>query len=198
MILGFDVPMQVFITMSGFRGGNQDILVSLVKLKSGTNNTDTCLLNIEEMWMACIFQTLTAKDMDVYYLLGACGRWSTRHLNVIPPIRQGLKGSDSAPAEACGGREAFHDLLLSPYPEICKWVKAVRDSFNDLRKSPDPVLRVCVTPIWYTPTLAEWWSSFSCCLVSKVIISSNISFVSVFGMSTSSTTRFMDPNSSNT
>ncbi|OJI79386.1 hypothetical protein ASPTUDRAFT_130632 [Aspergillus tubingensis CBS 134.48] len=119
----------------------ESTFVTLVELKSSTTNADACLLNIQEMWMACIFQTLTAKHLDEYLPLGVCRMRSTRHLNVVPPIWQGFTGNDSAPAEACGGREAFQNLLLSPDPEIRRWAKAVRDSFNDLRNSPDPILR---------------------------------------------------------
>ena len=40
-----------------------------------------------------------------------------------------------------GGRATFSAFLQSSDPGIRRWAKQVRDAFNELRNSPDPVLR---------------------------------------------------------
>ncbi|PLB49413.1 hypothetical protein P170DRAFT_495390 [Aspergillus steynii IBT 23096] len=125
-------------------GAYEDIrstFVTLISRDSITCEADRCLLNIQEMWMACLFQTLTPKHLDEYLPPTARKLWSGRHLNVVPPIWQGFTGDNHVSAEAAGGRQTFSDLILSPDPAIREWARDMRDTFNELRNSPDPLLR---------------------------------------------------------
>ena len=115
--------------------------VTLISRNPIACEADRCLLNIQEMWRACLFQTLTPKHLDKYLPPTAGKLWSGRHLNVVPPIWQGLTGDTRVSAEAAGGRQTFSGFILSPDPEIREWARSMRDTFNELRSSPDPLLR---------------------------------------------------------
>lgn len=102
---------------------------------------DQCLLNLLEMWMACLFQTLTARDLDKY-LSPSIGRSSAgRHLNVVPPIWQRFQDETVPERKEVFDRPSFQALLHSEDAAIRSWAQKARDSYNDLRNSPDPELR---------------------------------------------------------
>lgn len=68
--------------------------------------------------------------------------WAGSHLNVAVPIWQGFTGVDSdAIKNAVGGRLFFQQHLTSSNENIRKWAKSARDSFNNIRNTPDPILR---------------------------------------------------------
>ncbi|OQE14386.1 hypothetical protein PENFLA_c038G10811 [Penicillium flavigenum] len=100
-----------------------------------------CLLNLLEMWMACLFRTLTARDLD-RYLPPSVGRSSAgRHLNVVPPIWQRFQDETVPDMREIFDRSSFRSLLQSNDAAVRSWAQKARDSYNDLRNSPDPQLR---------------------------------------------------------
>ncbi|GIJ83625.1 hypothetical protein Asppvi_002450 [Aspergillus pseudoviridinutans] len=114
--------------------------VTLAVHKITSSRDDQFILNFQEMWMACVFQTMTAKHLEEYLPESINKAWSGRHLNVAPPIWQGF-GDLAAWKEAIGGTEAFKDFLNSPDSAIRGWAWDLRHAFNDLRNSPDPIHR---------------------------------------------------------
>lgn len=112
------------------------------------HDAPTCLrgqlfLNLQEMWMALVFQTLTSLSLDEFLPKYMNTFWSGNHLNVALPLWQGFTGNEAQDAmkDATGGRASFKQYLMSDDPTIRQWAENARDSFNDLRNSPDPVLR---------------------------------------------------------
>ncbi|KAF7622865.1 hypothetical protein AFLA_010185 [Aspergillus flavus NRRL3357] len=67
--------------------------------------------------------------------------WSGHHLNVALPLWQGFTDEDQAVNEAVGGRISFQQHLFSEDPTIRQWAESARDAFNDIRNSPDALLR---------------------------------------------------------
>lgn len=101
---------------------------------------DSCkyLLNLHEMWMACLFQTLTSRDLEKY-LPGVVKIWSAgHHLNIVPPIWQSFSDGDDFEGLT---REKFQAMLMSENKETREFARDARDAFNDLRNSPDLKLR---------------------------------------------------------
>jgi hypothetical protein len=115
--------------------------VTLAVHKITSSRDDQFILNFQEMWMACVFQTMTAKHLEEYLPESVNKAWSGRHLNVAPPIWQGFTGDLAAWKEAIGGTETFEDFLDSPDSAIRGWAWDLRHAFNDLRNSPDPTHR---------------------------------------------------------
>lgn len=112
------------------------------------HDAPTCLkrqlfLNLQEMWMSLVFQTLTSLSLDEYLPKDVNTFWSGNHLNVALPLWQGFTGNETQDAmkDATGGRASFQQYLMSDDPTIRQWAENARDSFNDIRNSPDPVLR---------------------------------------------------------
>lgn len=89
-------------------------------------------LNFQEMWMACVFQTMTEKHLAEYLPDSVNKAWTGWHLNVVPPIWQGFTWDLTAWKEAIGGTAAFEDILNSPDPAIRGWAWDLRHAFNDL------------------------------------------------------------------
>jgi hypothetical protein len=96
------------------------------------------LLNLQEMFMSCVLQTLRSTDLQFFLPDETPKPWSGLHLNVVLPLFQGFTDGDSTGPVT---RQNFADALHSPNDEVRKWAKLCRDSFNDLRDSPDPRLR---------------------------------------------------------
>ncbi|KAL4788001.1 hypothetical protein BJX76DRAFT_353554 [Aspergillus varians] len=98
---------------------------------------------MQEMWMSLIFQTLTSHRLDEYLPKSVKRLWSGKNLNVALPLWQGFTGNKEQRAmeDACGGRLSFQQYLLSDDLAIRQWAEHARDSFNDIRNSPDPILR---------------------------------------------------------
>lgn len=99
------------------------------------------LLNIAEMWMCCIFQTLNSVHLDKYLPENIQKPWAGRHLNVALPLWQSFSNSLEDKTEAMGGRAAFTSFLQSPNPETRGWAENLREGFNQLRNSPDCEIR---------------------------------------------------------
>ncbi|CAG8934789.1 unnamed protein product [Penicillium salamii] len=102
---------------------------------------EQCLLNLLEMWMACLFRTLTAKDLDTYLPPSVDRSTAGRHLNVVPPIWQRFHDEDSPARKDIFDRAGFEELLRSADPAVRLWARHATASYNDLRNSPDPRLR---------------------------------------------------------
>jgi hypothetical protein len=97
------------------------------------------LLNLLEMWMCLVFQTLRGVHLDEYLPAAARKLWAGCHLNVALPLWQSFNSVPNA--EVMGGRTAFQEYLIHEDPEVRQWAKEHRDAFNDIRNSPDPALR---------------------------------------------------------
>lgn len=120
---------------------SQFVILACMDLDTPLSRTDQCLLNLQEMWMACVFRTLTGRDLDKYLSPSVGKQSSGRHLNVAPPIWQRFTDEEPPNPREVYDREKFLDLLHSETPETKHWAECVRDSYNDLRNSPDPRLR---------------------------------------------------------
>ncbi|OGM42588.1 hypothetical protein ABOM_009621 [Aspergillus bombycis] len=116
---------------------------------------DQLILNFQEMWMACVFQTMTSRHLVEYLPDGVNKAWAGQHLNVVPPIWQGFTDDISALGEAIGGTEAFERFINSPDPAIRAWAWDLRHAFHDLRNSPNPLHHsyysdtMLLDPIWH-------------------------------------------------
>ncbi|KAJ0420925.1 hypothetical protein BJY00DRAFT_118539 [Aspergillus carlsbadensis] len=121
----------------------ESMFVTLAESDIPTCPTTQLFLNLQEMWMSLIFQTLTSLRLDEYLLKSVARLWSGSHLNVALPLWQGFTGKEEQAAmeDACGGRLTFQQYLQSSDPTIRQWARDARDAFNDIRNSPDPVLR---------------------------------------------------------
>ncbi|KAJ5810503.1 uncharacterized protein N7503_002721 [Penicillium pulvis] len=102
---------------------------------------DQCCLNLLEMWMACLFQTLTARDLDKYLSPSISRSSAGRHLNVVPPIWQRFQDETVPERKEVFDRPSFQALLRSEDAAVRSWAQKARDSYNDIRNSPDPELR---------------------------------------------------------
>lgn len=120
----------VFVTLST-NGFPEDIAGQLI-------------LNLQEMWMCLVFQTLTSRRLEEYLPEGSSPLWVGSHLNVALPLWQGFTGNSQVEEDmkdAIGGREVFQQYLWTTDPSLRQWAENARDAFNDLRNSPDPILR---------------------------------------------------------
>jgi hypothetical protein len=104
---------------------------------------EQCLLNLLEMWMACLFRTLTAKDLNTYLppSVDQSSAGAGRHLNIVPPIWQRFYDEDLPARKDIFDRAGFEELLRSADPAVRLWARHATASYNDLRNSPDPQLR---------------------------------------------------------
>lgn len=121
-----------FVTLSNFKA------LSRLGIPSLTPEEYALLLNLEETFMACVLQTLRSVDLTWFLDDDVLKPWPGMYLNAVLPLFQGfINGDYGEPAK----RETFADTLHSPTSDIQEWVKRCRDSFNDLRDSPDSQLR---------------------------------------------------------
>jgi hypothetical protein len=108
-----------------------------------------------EMWMACVFQTLQARDLENFLPESSRKYWSGYHLNIALPLWQNFS-DDLNTDETLITQESFTSLLRSPDENIRKWAEDARNAFLDLRNSPDVLLRkYYVTQMKQNITLAH-------------------------------------------
>jgi hypothetical protein len=91
--------------------------------------------------MACVFRTLTSRDLEKYLPPSVSQASSGRHLNVVPPLWQRFQNENIPDILGVCSRPTFREFLQSKDPTIRRWAEKARDSYNDLRNSPDPQLR---------------------------------------------------------
>lgn len=115
------------------------IFVKLASFRREKSRHLALLLNIEEMLLSCVFQTLRSKDLQKYLPKGYPMPWAGYHLNVALPLWQGF--SDEVNTQEVLTKDAFQDALLSANPLVRKWAEDLRDGFHDLASSPEPMLR---------------------------------------------------------
>ena len=96
------------------------------------------LLNLAEMWLCCLLQTLPG---DKYLPEDMDRPWAGRHLNIASPLWQSFTDSPEEQRDSLEGRRGFTALLTSEYPNLRRWAEEARESFNDLRNSPDTELQ---------------------------------------------------------
>jgi hypothetical protein len=97
-------------------------------------------INVAEMWMACVFQTLTPPHLDLYLPADVTRLWAGHHLNVALPLWQSFTDDIEDTGELLGGRQTFKTFLQSKNPAVRSWATNLRDAFNGLRDSPDPAI----------------------------------------------------------
>ncbi|OQE46573.1 hypothetical protein PENCOP_c001G02346 [Penicillium coprophilum] len=117
--------------------------VTLAILHAPSSTQTQLILNLAEMWMCLVFQTLTSIHLDAWLPKNTNAIWSGNHLNVALPLWQGFTDTqeNKAIADAIGGRSTFQRYLASEDLDIRAWAKQTRDAFNDIRNSPDPGIR---------------------------------------------------------
>ncbi|OJJ49591.1 hypothetical protein ASPZODRAFT_128080 [Penicilliopsis zonata CBS 506.65] len=98
------------------------------------------ILNLEEMWMACILQTLRATDLEKY-LPQASMPWAGFHLNIAPPIWQRFPGEVGETATKGPSREDFIQLIFSGQCKQMDYAEELRKAYHSLCNSPDKRLR---------------------------------------------------------
>ena len=117
----------------------ESVFVTLATQSTVTTARDQLLLNMQEMWMSLIFQTLRGIHLDEFLPEGPKSLWAGSHLNVALPLWQGFTAVPNI--DAIGGRVGFQEYLFDNNPLIRQWAENLRDAFNDIRNSPDPELR---------------------------------------------------------
>ncbi|KAB8213450.1 hypothetical protein BDV33DRAFT_196915 [Aspergillus novoparasiticus] len=94
----------------------ESIFVTLGTSEKPTSVKTQLLLNLLEMWMALVFQTLTSLHLDEYLPDSVNRLWSGHHLNVALPLWQGFTDEDQA------------QHLFSEDPTIRQWAESARDA----------------------------------------------------------------------
>ncbi|OQD66672.1 hypothetical protein PENPOL_c004G04918 [Penicillium polonicum] len=117
--------------------------VTLAILDPPSSTQTQLVLNLAEMWMCLVFQTLTPLHLGSWLPKNTNAMWSGNHLNVALPLWQGFTDTqeNKAIADAIGGRSTFQQYLASKDLVIRAWAEQTRDAFNDIRNSPDPGIR---------------------------------------------------------
>jgi hypothetical protein len=115
------------------------VFVTLATHDTVTTEKGQLLLNMQEMWMSLIFQTLRGVHLDEFLPADITRIWAGNHLNVALPLWQGFTAVPDE--DAVGGRLAFQEYLFNQNPVVRQWAGNLRDAFNDIRNSPDPILR---------------------------------------------------------
>ncbi|KAJ5506144.1 hypothetical protein N7453_005101 [Penicillium expansum] len=96
---------------------------------------------VPKMWMACLFRTLTAKDLDTYLPPSADRSSAGRHLNVVTPIWQRFYDENLPARKEVFDRAGFEALIRSDDPAVRSWARQATASYDGIRNSPDPRLR---------------------------------------------------------
>lgn len=103
------------------------------------------LLNLAEMWICLIFQTLPQVQFDQYTPANIEKGWAGRHLNIAVPLWQSyreVEDPDIWDERAQDiGKESFKQFLFSPDPETRLWAEGLRDAFHNLRDSRESRIR---------------------------------------------------------
>ena len=115
------------------------MFVTLATHEAVTTEEGQLLLNLQEMWMSLIFQTLRGVHLEEFLPGDIENLWAGSLLNVALPLWQGFTAVPNA--EAMGGRLPFREYLFDDNPVVRQWAQNLRDAFNDTRNSPDPELR---------------------------------------------------------
>ncbi|KGO74370.1 hypothetical protein PITC_008940 [Penicillium italicum] len=102
--------------------------------------SDQLLLNLQEMFTACVFQTLRSSDLEFYLPDEVEIRWGGRGLNVALPIWQGCTlGEGKKFLHEIGlSKQDFTAALHSQDILVREWAMEVRDAYQSLRSHPDP------------------------------------------------------------
>jgi hypothetical protein len=87
------------------------------------------LLNLVEMWMCNVFQTLPRTSLEKYAPLGSRIAWAGQHLNVALPLWQSFRDNEDSKLweeQAMGvSKEGFRDFLFSADPPIRAWLESI-------------------------------------------------------------------------
>lgn len=94
------------------------------------------LLNLEEMFMSCVLQTLRHHNLERYLPKGAFIPSAGLHLNIALPLCQGF----STQSGEVVTRQIFMDAIHSS-DAVREWAASWRNSHNSLGYSSNPLLR---------------------------------------------------------
>ena len=113
------------------------------------------LLNLAEMWLCLIFQTLPRFQFDQYTPANIEKGWASHHLNIALPLWQSyreVEDPDIWDERAKDiGKESFKQFLFSPDPEIRLWAEGLREAFHSLRDSGESRIRE-----YYNIQIRKW------------------------------------------
>ncbi len=84
------------------------------------------LLNLEEMFLACVFQTLRRHHLERYLPTGTSMPWAGSHLNLALPLWQGF----STQSGDVVTRQTFAEAIHSSDPTLRKWAASWRNAYN--------------------------------------------------------------------
>ena len=125
-----------------FRAGQKtDAWVILADLAPIGVESRPYALNLMEMWCACIFQTLTNRDLRIHLAKEGYIERVGRHLSVALPLWQTFASEIPDSVNEQGAKASFSDLLASEDPLIREYAHHARKAFSDLRNSKNPLLR---------------------------------------------------------
>ncbi|QQK43498.1 hypothetical protein Pdw03_7399 [Penicillium digitatum] len=122
-------------------GGLTSIFVKVAGFKNGLRDeSDQLLLNLQEMFTACVFQTLRSSDLEFYLPDEVEICWGGRGLNVALPIWQGYTLGEGIKflREVGLSKQGFTAALHSQDCLVREWALEVRDAYQSLRNHPDP------------------------------------------------------------
>jgi hypothetical protein len=94
------------------------------------------MLNLMEMWCALILQTLPIRVLSKYIPGISLSSRAGCHLNIASPLVQSFQSTQA-------GHEG--DLYKSKDPQIRRYYMQCKSDYNQLKYSPDPILR----EYWY-------------------------------------------------
>ena len=92
------------------------------------------IINMNEMFMACVLQTLRKGDLDIYLPENLSKPWAGRHLNLALPLWQGLNEDQK---DMRMSKASFEEALHSLDPVIRDWATGVRNAYQSLRDHCD-------------------------------------------------------------
>ena len=122
-------------------GGLTSVFVKVAGFKQKLRGeSDQLLLNLLEMFTACVFQTLRSSDLEFYLPDEVEICWGGRGLNVALPIWQGYTlGEGKKFLHEIGlSKQDFTAALHSQDVLVREWAMEVRDAYQSLRNHPDP------------------------------------------------------------
>lgn len=128
-----DVVGDIWVTLSRF----PDFKLPKTSISCHQLEDRALLLNLEEMFMSCVLQTLRRHHLECYLPKGTSIPWAGSHLNIALPLWQGF----STQSGEVVTRQTFIDAMHSSDKAVREWAASWRNSYNSLRYSSDPLLR---------------------------------------------------------
>ncbi|KAL2857842.1 hypothetical protein BJY01DRAFT_116083 [Aspergillus pseudoustus] len=93
------------------------------------------------MWLCWAFQSLSPTALGDFLSAGTPITWAGLQLNVAPPLWQRLPHETVHFTHKALNRQAFMDFLFSEDPTLRQRAEILRNSYQDLRNSPEGFIR---------------------------------------------------------